>query len=156
MGRARQFTTKISYEVQFGVNAVADAFSEDFGNGVREGIIGLTGGRTGSGFWEQVWDGYAQTSIVVGPLSSLDRRISTLGVVGAIGRQAGYPLSPARWALRGFPAMGPWPTRLTTASHVGAGVVVRGVLVGAAYETGNFIGSFGRTVINRTLIYFDP
>lgn len=93
---------------------------------------------------------------MVGPVSLLDRRISTLGIAGAIGRRAGYPLSPVQWALRGFPAMGPWPTRLTTASNVGVGIVVRGALVGVAYETGNVIGSFVRTAVNRTLIYFDP
>jgi hypothetical protein len=138
---------------RFRVDAVSTGIRDDFAAGALEGIIGVTGGRSGESFGSQLWESYSRTSVVVGPISSLDRRLVGLLVAGGIGRHTGYFLSPFQWARSGF-APAPWlPTRFATLQHVSAGVVVRGLLIGVAYEVGNFGGAFVRVGTNRLAIY---
>lgn len=133
-------------------NAVANGLSQDFSEGVLEGIINFTGGRTGNSFTTDMKNNFMATSITVGFLKSVDKKVVGLFVGGAIARETGY-MTFGQFFKGGFKPAAHLGTRLQTLGHVSTGAVVNGARLTAAYEAGNFFGSFARIAVNRTAIW---
>jgi uncharacterized protein RhaS with RHS repeats len=134
-------------EVAFGVNAVADGISSDYKNGGMLGVvIGATGGYDSSGFKAQTLKNYASTSLVVGPITNVDKKLVGLAAGGSFAkRYGGYTVGQ-------FIFKGPAPhlgTYSGTARLVAATSIVNGVFIGGAWEFGSGAGAVLRTTINH-------
>ncbi|WP_444926553.1 hypothetical protein ACJJI4_22710 [Microbulbifer sp. TRSA002] len=71
-------------------NAVANGSSQDFFEGIFEGIINFTGGWTESSFTTAMKNNFMTTSIAIGILKSVDKKVVGLFVGSAIVRETGY------------------------------------------------------------------
>ncbi|WP_444923822.1 RHS repeat-associated core domain-containing protein [Microbulbifer sp. DLAB2-AF] len=133
-------------------NAVANGLSQDFSEGVLEGIINFTGGRTDQGFFEQTLETYKSTSIVAGPIVDLDKKLTSIAVGGAVTRTyGGY--SFGQLALKGpAPHLGTYAASARLAAGTAA---INSVLITSSYEFGNGVGSLTRTFVNRAARAFE-
>ena len=133
-------------EVEFGINAVKSGIQEDYENGgLREVVIGATGGHTNESFRDQFVSNYQSTSIIAGPLSNIDRTIVSLASGSAIAsRYDGYTFG--QLLLKGpAPHLG---TYAASARLAAISTGINAVIVTTAYEGGNFAGSLIRTTTN--------
>lgn len=152
INHALDYSDQLFYEVNWRYNAVTHGFSEDFSAGILEGLVNFTGGRTGNSFTADWKNNFSKTSVTVGFLNSADKTIVGLFVGGAMARESGY-MTFGRFVAGGFKPAPHVPTRLKTLAYVSTGAVVNGTRVTVYYESGNFMGSFFRTLTNRIAIW---
>lgn len=134
-------------EVAFGVNAVADGIASDYKNGGVLGVvIGATGGHDSSGFEAQTRKNYASTSLIVGPIKDVDKKLVGLAAGGLFAkRYGGYTVG--QFILKGpAPHLG---TYSGTARLVAATSIVNGILITGAWEFGSGAGAVLRASINH-------
>ncbi|MHC9086277.1 RHS repeat domain-containing protein [Luteimonas sp. RIT-PG2_3] len=133
--------------VKFGANAVADGVSEDYRKGGALGVvIGATGGRSGNTFFGDVEANFRSTSLTVGPIDDVDKKLVGLGVGSAMAkRYGGYTFGQL---LFNGPAkhLGTYGASARLAAFTTA---TNGLLIGLSWESGTAAGSIIRTSVNR-------
>lgn len=137
----------VKEEVVFGANAVVDGISSDYRNGGALGVvIGATGGHDSSGFRAQTLKNYSSTSLVIGPITNVDKKVVGLAVGGAFAKRYGGYTAGQLMFKGPAPHLG---TYSATARLVAATSIVNGVLITGAWEFGSAAGAVFRTTINH-------
>jgi len=134
------------------VGGIVVSAAPEFADGGFLGVVvWATGGVSDRSFGQDFAESYASSSIALGPINNLDKRLVAVGFGSAITRTyGGY--SALDYLLRGpAPHLG---THAGTFRLVVGTTTTNAVLITASYESGNAAGAFFRTLINRAARIF--
>ena len=130
-------------------DAVASGLKEDFSDGVAEGLVRFTGGRSNKSKLEEFRSNYAASSLIVGPITNADKKAVAALFSGELTKRNGG-MTFGQWAKSGFAIAPHMQTRAATAAYVGRTTIINTAVFTFAWEIGTGIGSGARMGLNRS------